>query len=37
LRLGYYGVKCRSQKQIEQKVTIKEALVAEKDFFEKHP
>mmetsp|Transcript_19068 Transcript_19068/g.13835 ORF Transcript_19068/g.13835 Transcript_19068/m.13835 type:complete len:187 (+) Transcript_19068:586-1146(+) len=37
LRLGYFGVKCRSQKQIDNNVSIREALLVEKDFFEKHP
>jgi dynamin 1-like protein len=26
LKLGYYGVKCRSQKNIDDKVTIDEAI-----------
>ena len=37
LRLGYYGVKCRSQKQIDTNVSIKEAVEGEREFFEKHP
>ena len=37
LKLGYFGCKCRSQLQIEQKVPISEALVAEADFFYRHP
>ena len=37
LKLGYYGVKCRSQKQIDDKISILDALEKEKDFFSKHP
>jgi dynamin 1-like protein len=37
LKLGYYGVKCRSQKQINENVTIREAKAFEKEFFAKHP
>ena len=37
LKLGYFGVKCRSQRQIDNKISIKEALVFEKEFFGKHP
>ncbi len=37
LKLGYYGVKCRSQQQIDQNMTIKEAWEVEREFFEKHP
>lgn len=36
LRLGYYGVRCRSQKQIEANLSIRDALECEKEFFEKH-
>lgn len=37
LKLGYYGVKCRSQKQIDQNMSIREALKSEKDYFNSHP
>ena len=37
LKLGYYGVKCRSQLQIENRVTITEALQAEAEYFNTHP
>jgi len=37
LNLGYYGVKCRSQRQIEENVTIREALENESKFFATHP
>jgi replication fork clamp-binding protein CrfC len=33
LKLGYYGVKCRSQKNINDKMTIREALEREAKFF----
>jgi dynamin 1-like protein len=37
LKLGYFGVKCRSQKQIDDKVTIADAISREKEFFGRHP
>lgn len=37
LKLGYFGVKCRSQKQVDDNVPIKEAMVFEQDFFNRHP
>jgi replication fork clamp-binding protein CrfC len=37
LKLGYFGVKCRSQKQIDDNLTITEAIGREKDFFGRHP
>lgn len=37
LKLGYYGVKCRSQKQIDDNLTIKEAIEFERQFFSTHP
>lgn len=37
LKLGYYGVKCRSQMNINQKIPIQEARAAEADFFNRHP
>jgi len=37
LKLGYYAVKCRSQKNINDKVTIREAIAIEKKFFNEHP
>lgn len=36
LDLGYYGVKCRSQQNINDGVTVKEALEREKKYFESH-
>jgi replication fork clamp-binding protein CrfC len=36
LKLGYFGVKCRSQKQIDDKITIAKAIDNEKDFFGRH-
>jgi len=33
LKLGYYGVKCRSQKQIDQNMSIRDAIKSEKEFF----
>ena len=36
LKLGYFGVKCRSQQQINNQVTITQALENEKDFFSRH-
>jgi replication fork clamp-binding protein CrfC len=33
LKLGYIGVVCRSQKDIQNHRNIKEALVAEEEFF----
>ena len=37
LKLGYYGVKCRSQKNINDRMTIGEAISAEQDYFSSHP
>lgn len=37
LHLGYYGVKCRSQRQIEENMSIKQALENERKFFQEHP
>lgn len=37
LKLGYYGVKCRSQKQIDDNIPIIEALRIESEFFSRHP
>lgn len=37
LKLGYFGVKCRSQKQIDNKTTIKQALENETEYFRTHP
>lgn len=36
LKLGYFGVKCRSQKDINEKLEIDGALVKESEFFSKH-
>lgn len=36
LKLGYFGVKCRSQQNIIDKVTIQDAIQREKTYFEKH-
>ena len=37
LKLGYYGVKCRSQKNINENMSIGDAIAAEKKYFEGHP
>ena len=37
LKLGYYGVKCRSQLQIENRVSITEAIQIEAEYFNTHP
>ena len=37
LQLGYFGVKCRSQQNINDKMTIERAIENEKLFFSKHP
>ena len=37
LKLGYVGVKGRSQQDIQNKMTVAKALVAEAEFFSKHP
>lgn len=37
LKLGYFGVKCRSQKQIDTNITIKQAIENEQEFFSRHP
>ena len=37
LKLGYFGVKCRSQKQIDDKVSILQAIENEREFFGRHP
>ena len=37
LRLGYVGVKNRSQKDIIDKIRVKKALDAEREFFKNHP
>jgi len=37
LKLGYFGVKCRSQKAIEERVPIREAIKLEQEFFSRHP
>ena len=37
LRLGYVGVKNRSQKDIIDKIRVRKALDAERDFFRNHP
>ena len=37
LKLGYFGIRCRSQKNIDDGVVIAEALEKERIFFEKHP
>uniref|UniRef100_UPI0035901512 interferon-induced GTP-binding protein Mx-like n=1 Tax=Myxine glutinosa TaxID=7769 RepID=UPI0035901512 len=36
LKKGYIMVKCRSQRDIERKITLEEAIEAEKSFFETH-
>lgn len=37
LKLGYYGVRCRSQQNIIDCVTIEEAIARETKFFAQHP
>jgi len=37
LRLGYIGVVCRSQRDIDNHKPVEESLAAEKHFFETHP
>jgi len=37
LKLGYYAVKCRSQKNINDNVSIRDAILLEKKFFGEHP
>jgi len=37
LKLGYFGVKCRSQLQIDNKISIKQAIKNEAEFFNTHP
>ena len=37
LKLGYYGVKCRSQKQINDNLSILDAIERERSFFSRHP
>ena len=37
LKLGYYGVKCRSQQNILDNMSIKQAIINEKDYFSQHP
>lgn len=37
LKLGYYGVKCRSQQQIIDQVPIEEAIHREQKYFSEHP
>jgi dynamin 1-like protein len=36
LDLGYYGVKCRSQQNIINGVTVKESIERERKYFESH-
>ena len=37
LKLGYVAMKNRSQQDIKNKMKVKEALIKEKEFFDKHP
>lgn len=37
LRLGFVGIKNRSQQDIKEKMTVKKALELEEEFFAKHP
>lgn len=37
LKLGFVGIKNRSQQDIINKVKVQQALVMERDFFRKHP
>lgn len=36
LKLGYFGVKCRSQKNIDENMTIEQAKQKEREYFERH-
>jgi Dynamin central region len=36
LRLGYYGVKCRSQQNIIDNISVRDAIEREKKYFEQH-
>ena len=36
LKLGYFGVKCRSQKNIDDNMTIEQAKQKEREYFERH-
>lgn len=36
LKLGYFGVKCRSQKQIDESLEVDKAIEKEKEFFSRH-
>jgi len=36
LKLGYYGVKCRSQQNIIDNISIEKAIENEKNYFENH-
>ena len=37
LKLGYYGVKCRSQQNIIDEMSIEDAVKAEARYFSEHP
>jgi dynamin 1-like protein len=37
LRLGYIGVVCRSQKDLDKQKAVKQAIQDERNFFEQHP
>ena len=37
LKLGYFGIKCRSQLQVEQRVPLDEAIRIEAEYFNTHP
>ena len=37
LKLGYYGVKCRSQQNIIDEMSIEDAVKAEARYFSSHP
>eukprot|EP00633_Aureoumbra_lagunensis_P004582 CAMPEP_0197307348 /NCGR_PEP_ID=MMETSP0891-20130614/4966_1 /TAXON_ID=44058 ORGANISM="Aureoumbra lagunensis, Strain CCMP1510" /NCGR_SAMPLE_ID=MMETSP0891 /ASSEMBLY_ACC=CAM_ASM_000534 /LENGTH=884 /DNA_ID=CAMNT_0042790601 /DNA_START=38 /DNA_END=2692 /DNA_ORIENTATION=- len=37
LRLGYHMVKCRSQRELDAKSTLTDAMRAERTFFDNHP
>lgn len=37
LRLGYIGVKGRSQEDVNNKMSVKDSLVSEVNYFDSHP
>jgi len=37
MKLGYFGIKCRSQLQINQNLSIADAIKEEQLYFSRHP